>query len=122
MLNPNALGENTGIKNISLYITECNFSNNLVIVLNSKGSNNLIYNGKNILSTSKSGLGINFSEVTGGIIRTLELSAKQRIYPERIEDTLYRIDLQAQLVNVIPANQLELGKFTSTITLSIIYD
>ncbi|MEQ4672509.1 type 1 fimbrial protein, partial [Providencia manganoxydans] len=82
----------------------------------------LLYNGKNILATSTDGLGIDFKEVTGGTVRPLEMSKKQRIYPERVDETLYRMDLQAQLVNAVPINQLAPGKFTSTVTLSVTYN
>lgn len=121
-LNPEALNKSTAVKDFSLYISGCNFSNNLAIVLNPKGGGTLLYNGNNILATSTKGLGIDFKEVTGGTIRALEMSKTQRIYPERVNTTLYRMDLQAQLVSAVPTNQLEPGKFTSTVTLSVTYN
>lgn len=121
-LNPEDLNKSTAVKDFSLYISDCNFSNRLAIVLNPKGGNTLVYNGKNILATSTEGLGIDFKEMTGGTVRELEVSKKQRIYPVRIDATLYRIDLQAQLVSAVPVNQLEQGKFTSTVTLSVTYN
>lgn len=121
-LNPEALNKSAAVKDFSLYISGCNFNNSLAIVLNPKGGSTLLYNGKNILATSTDGLGIDFKEVTGGTVRALEMSKKQRIYPERVDATLYRMDLQAQLVNAVPINQLELGKFTSTVTLAVTYN
>lgn len=121
-LNLEALNKSVAVKDFSLYISGCNFSNSLAIVLTPKGGNTLLYNGKNILSTSTEGLGIDFKEVTGGTVRALEVSKKQRIYPERINATLYRMGLQAQLVSAVPINQLELGTFTSTVTLSVTYN
>ncbi len=121
-LNPEALSKSTAIKDFSLYISGCNFSKSLAIVLNPKGGGTLLYNGKNILATTTGGLGIDFKEVTGGTVRALEVSKKQLIYPEQIDATLYRMDLQAQLVSAVPINQLELGKFTSTVTLSVTYN
>lgn len=121
-LNPESLNKSAVVKDFSLYISDCNFSKSLAIVLNPKGGNTLLYNGKNILATSTGGLGIDFKEVTGGTVRALEVNKTQRIYPERIDATLYRMDLQAQLVSAVPITLLELGKFTSTITLSVTYN
>ncbi len=121
-LNPEALSKSTAIKDFSLYISGCNFSKSLAIVLNPKEGNTLLYNGKKILATSTVGLGIDFKEVTSGTVRALEVNKTQRIYPERVDATLYRMDLQAQLVNAVPISQLELGKFTSTITFSVTYN
>lgn len=121
-LNPEALNKSAAVKDFSLYISGCNFNNSLAIVLNPKGGNTLLYNGKNILSTSTNGLGIDFKEVTGGTVRALEVSKTQRIYPEQVDAMLYRMDLQAQLVSTVPINQLELGKFNSTVTLSVTYN
>ncbi|AFH94312.1 MULTISPECIES: fimbrial protein [Providencia] len=120
-LNPNSLNTSAAVNDFSLYITGCNFNNTLAIVLSPKGGSSVLYNGKNILATSINGLGIDFKEVTGGTVRALEVSKKQRIYPERVDATLYRMDLQAQLVSTVPINQLALGKFTSTVTLSVTY-
>ncbi|AUU36344.1 MULTISPECIES: fimbrial protein [Proteus] len=121
-LNPESLSKSTAVKDFSLYISGCNFNNSLAIMLNPKGRSTLLYNGKNILATSIDGLGIDFKEVTGGTVRALEMSKKQQIYPERVNSTLYRMDLQAQLVNAVPINQLTLGKFTSTVTLAVTYN
>ncbi|HBO22403.1 MAG TPA: fimbrial protein [Providencia sp.] len=110
------------VKDFSLYISGCNFSNELAILLNPKEGSTLLYNGKNILATSTKGLGIDFKDITGETVRPLEMGKKQRIYPERIEATLYRMSIQAQLVSAIPVNQLEQGKFTSTVTLSVTYN
>lgn len=121
-LNPEALNKSDTVKDFSLYISDCNFNNSLAIMLSPKGGNTLIYKGKNILATSADGLGIDFKEVTGGTVRELEVSKKQRIYPIRVDATLYRMDLQAHLVNTVPINQLGLGKFTSAVTLSVTYN
>lgn len=122
ILNPETLNELTGVKNFSLYLSDCDFSKSLAIMLNPKGGGTVLYNGKNILATSTNGLGIDFKEVTGGTVRALEVNKKQRIYPKQINATLYRMDLQAQLVSAVPINQLKLGKFTSTVTLSVTYN
>ncbi len=60
--------------------------------------------------------------MTGGTIRSLETSKKHKINPERINSTLYRVDLQAQLVNTVPINQLKLGTFNSIVTISVTYN
>ncbi|WP_300004074.1 fimbrial protein [uncultured Cedecea sp.] len=121
-LNPENLNTTSSAKDFSIYISGCDFSKALAIVLNPKGGSTLLYNGKNILATSTDGLGIDFKEVTGGTVRALEVSKKQRIYPEQVDATLYRMDLQAQLVSAEPVNQLELGKFTSIVTFSVTYN
>ncbi|HEM8292659.1 TPA: fimbrial protein [Providencia rettgeri] len=122
IINSSELNKSAVVKDFSLYISDCNFSKSLAMVLNPKGGSTLSYNGKNILATSIDGLGIDFTEVTGGTIRALEMNKKQRIYPERVNATLYRMDLQAQLVSAVPIKQLELGEFTSTVTLSVTYN
>lgn len=108
-------------QDFSLYISGCNFNRTLAIVLDPKGTNSLPYEGKNILATSIDGLGIDFAETTGDVNRPLETGKTQQIYPERINDTKYRIDLQAKLVSAMPIDQLELGQFTSAVTFSVTY-
>lgn len=108
-------------QNFSLYISGCNFNRTLAISLNPKGTNSLPYEGKNILATSIDGLGIDFAETTGDVNRALEIGKTQQIYPERIDNTKYRIDLQAKLVSAVPIEQLELGQFTSAVTFSVTY-
>ncbi|MDE5308402.1 hypothetical protein PY546_20855 [Providencia stuartii] len=46
----------------------------------------------------------------------------QRINPQRLSATEYQTDLQARLVNRIPAEQLAAGKFTSAMTILVAYD
>lgn len=120
-LNPEELNTSISTRNFPVYITGCDFSKNLAIILNPKGTNTLLYNGKKILATNIDGLGIKFNEITGGTTRSLEMNQTQRIYPERINSALYRMDLQAQLVNSIPITQLQLGKFTSSVTIAVTY-
>ncbi len=121
-LTISSLTKSPVVKDFSLYISDCNFNNTLAIVLNPKGGSTLLYKGKNILATSTDGLGIDINEVTGGTIRSLETSKKHKINPERINSTLYRVDLQAQLVNTVPINKLKLGKFNSIVTISVTYN
>ncbi|OAT38671.1 fimbrial protein [Proteus myxofaciens] len=120
-VNIASLSQSAIVKDFSLYISDCNFNNTLAVMMTSKSGSTLLYNGKNILATSTDGLGIDFNEVTGGTVRPLEMNKNQRIYPERVDETLYRLDLQAQLVSTLPINELALGKFTSTVTFSVTY-
>lgn len=122
-LNIDKLNTPDSVKGFSLYLTGCNFSKTLAIVLNPKGSSTLDYNGKNILSTNTEGLGIDFNDATGGgAARSLEVSQKQRIDPERINDTEYRMDIQAQLVSAIEPSELKPGKFTATVSILVTYE
>ncbi|EKT63804.1 fimbrial subunit [Providencia burhodogranariea] len=52
----------------------------------------------------------------------MEVSQKQRIDPERINDTEYRMDIQAQLVSAIEPSELKLGKFTASVTITVTYE
>ncbi|EKT55338.1 fimbrial protein [Providencia burhodogranariea] len=120
-LNIDDVNKSKAVNNFPLYITGCNLNKNLAIILSPKGMGTLLYNGKKILATSISGLGIDFNEVTGGNVRSLDVSKKQRIYPENISSSQSKIDLQAKLVSTVPVNQLEAGKFTSTMTIAVTY-
>lgn len=120
-LNPEMVGKPASSQSFSLYITECNFTKTLGVVLNPKGVSSLPYQGKNILATSTEGLGIDLQETTGGKSRPLEVGKNQRIYPERLNDSEYRMDILAQLVNTIPTAELKKGKFSSTVTIAITY-
>lgn len=120
-LNPESLGKPEASQSFSLYITGCNFTKTLGIVLNSKGVSVLPYQGKNILATTTAGLGIDLQETTGGKSRPLEMGKNQRIYPERLNDNEYRMELLAQLVNTVPVTQLEMGKFSSVVTIAVTY-
>ncbi len=108
-------------KDFPLYITGCDFSRELAVILNPKGYSTFIYNGRLILATSTEGLGVNINDVTGGTVRALEVNQIQRIYPEKIDTAEYRVDLQAQLVNTLPVNQLVAGPFTSTMMILVTY-
>lgn len=120
-LNPESIGKPEASRSFSLYITECNFMKTLGIVLNPKGVSALPYQGKNILATNITGLGIDFQETTGGKSRPLEMGKNQRIYPERLNENEYRMELLAQLVSTVPVAQLETGKFSSTVTIVVTY-
>lgn len=120
-INPKSFENADTSKNFSLYLSSCNFGNELAIVLNPQGYNTLNYQGRQVLATSIEGLGVDFSNVTDGSNRPIEVSKKERISPKKINNDLYRLDLQAKLVNTIPVNELELGKFTSTVTVSVVY-
>ncbi|WP_249718702.1 fimbrial protein [Proteus faecis] len=120
-INPKSLKNADTSKNFSLYLSNCNFGNELAIVLNPKGYNTLNYQGRNILATSIEGLGVDFSNVTDDSARSIEISKKERISPKKISSDLYKVDLKAELVNTIPVNELELGKFASTITVAVVY-
>lgn len=121
-VNTASLDSEPQIKNFSLYISGCEFNRDLAIVMNPKGHKSILHDGKNILSTSIEGLGIDFKEVTGGAVRELEMDKKQRIYPERLDSSNYRVDLQAQLVSAIPLEELKPGRFSSSMTLSVTYN
>lgn len=110
------------MQNFPLYISGCHINKDLAIMLESKNDGSLVYNGKTILATSTDGLGINISDVTGGNVRPLNVGIKQLVYPEKIDATQYRMDLQAQLVNTVPVSQLAVGKFTSTMMVLVTYN
>lgn len=120
-LNTESVGKTEASQSFSLYITECNFTKTLGVELNPKGGSSLPYQGKNILATSTEGLGIYLQETTGGTSRPLEMGKNQRIYPERLDDNQYRMDILAQLVNTVPTTELKKGKFSSTVTMAITY-
>lgn len=121
VLKTEALNTVDATQDFSLYISGCNFNRTLAISLNPKGTNSLPYEGKNILATSIDGLGIEFAETTGDSNSVLEIGKTQQIYPARVEDTKYRIDLQAKLVSAVPLEKLEVGKLTSAVTFSVTY-
>lgn len=121
-INPEELNTSTISKDFILYISDCNFSKNLAVILNPKSGSTLLYQGRNILATTIDGLGIDFTEISGGTNYSLEVSKKQRIFPQRVDDDLYRMDLKAQLVSAVPVKELKSGKFTSTVTFLVIYD
>lgn len=120
-LDTGSVGKAEASQSFSLYITDCNFTKTLGVELNPKGVSSLPYQGKNILATSTEGLGIDLQETTGGTSRPLEIGKNQRIYPERLDDNQYRMDILAQLVNTIPTAELKKGKFSSTVTMAITY-
>lgn len=122
IVNVKSLGSSGFFKVFPLYISGCNSIDNLSLIINPKGSGTLSYNGRRISGTNIDGLGVDLKEITGGIIRDININKKEHINPVKIDPSLYRIDLQAQLVNTIPAEKLKLGKFTSIITLSVTYD
>lgn len=121
-INPETLNDTTVIEDFSLYLSECDFNRNLAIIFSPKGSGSLMYKGKNILATGIDGLGVDFTDVTGGITRAIEVGKKQRISPQQVNSTLYRIDLKAQLVSAVPTKELKPGRFSSTVTLLVMYD
>lgn len=121
-LNVELLTQAPPIKKFSLYITDCDLTKTLAAVLNPKNMNTVTYEGRSILGTSTTGLGIDFSEVTGGTSRLLEFNKKMQIYPEKINASTSKIDLQTKLVSVVPINTLVLGKYTSSMIISIIYN
>lgn len=104
-----------------LYLTGCNWNKALGIMINPKGGNTLVYQGKNILATSTDGLGINISDITGGVSNPLRVNQIQQVFPELIDASLQRINLQAELVNVVPVSQLNTGKFNAIAMISVTY-
>ncbi|MGJ3355718.1 fimbrial protein [Providencia sp. Je.9.19] len=110
------------MQNFPLYISGCHINKDLAIMLEPKNDGSLVYNGKAILATSTDGLGIDISDITGGKVRSLNVGIKQLVYPEKIDATQYRMDLQAQLVNTVPVSQLAVGKFTSTMMVLVTYN
>ena len=121
-LNVELLTQSPPVTKFSLYITECDLTKTLAAVLNPKNMNTITYDGRGILGTSTTGLGIDFSEVTGGKNRLLEFNKKMQIYPEKINGTTSKIDLQTKLVSTVPVNTLTLGKYNSSMIISIIYN
>ena len=109
-------------KDFPVYISGCNGGKGLSILLNPKGYGTQEYSGKQILSTSTKGLGVNLYDVTGGKTDSLGLNQLQPINPELISETEHRINLQAQLVNTLPVSQLSVGKFTSAMMISVTYN
>ncbi|MDR2225286.1 MAG: type 1 fimbrial protein [Providencia sp.] len=120
-LNVDVINKDNKNAEFSLYISDCNFNKNLSIIINPKGTETINYEGKKILATNISGLGIDFSEVTGGGSRYLEMNKAQIVHPERLNDTEYRVDLKTKLVSIIPTENLELGVFFSVVTITINY-
>lgn len=110
------------MQNFPLYISGCHINKDLAIMLEPKNDGSLVYNGKAILATSTDGLGIDISDITGGKVRSLNVGIKQLVYPEKIDATQYRMDLQAQLVNTVPVSQLAVGKFTSSMMVLVTYN
>lgn len=106
----------------AIQLSGCDFNKDLAIMLAPKGNNTFIHNGQTVLATSISGLGISFNEVIDGGVRPLAMNKLQRINPQRLSATEYQTDLQARLVNRIPAEQLAAGKFTSAMTILVAYD
>lgn len=122
LVNVDELGSEKASETFSLYLSDCDFNRNLAILLSPKGLGALSYNGKKVAATSLYGLGIDFNDITGGGERSLNVEQTQRITPEQVTVSEARIDLQARLVNAVPINQLESGRFTSTVTISVTYD
>ncbi|WP_265524477.1 fimbrial protein [Providencia rustigianii] len=116
------LNEISLAKDFPVYISGCNGGKGLSILLNPKGYGTQEYSGKQILSTSTKGLGVNLYDVTGGKTDSLGLNQLQPINPELISETKHRINLQAQLVNTLPVSQLSVGKFTSAMMISVTYN
>lgn len=81
-----------------------------------------MHNGQLLLATTIEGLGINFNEITQGVVRPLDINSVQSNHPAQITTAEYRADLQAQLVGTIPVGQLSAGKFTSSMTVLVTYE
>ncbi|ATG15191.1 TPA: fimbrial protein [Providencia alcalifaciens] len=109
-------------KDFPVYISGCSGRKTLSVLLNPKGYGTEEYLGRHILSTSAKGLGIHFLDVTDGQAIPLELNQLQALTPQPISTTEHRIDLQAQLVNTRPLNQLPAGRFTSAMMISVTYN
>jgi type 1 fimbria pilin len=120
-LNVELLEQSPPTKQFSLYITDCDLTKTFATVLEPKNMNTIIYEGRYILGTSTAGLGIDFNEVTNGIDNLLEFHKKMQIYPEKLNETTSKIDLQTKLVSIVPIDMLTLGEYTSSMIISIIY-
>ncbi|MEG0280254.1 MAG: fimbrial protein [Morganella sp. (in: enterobacteria)] len=120
--NIDVVNKSTVFREFPLYLSNCDFRKNMAIVLTPNTGKSIDYNGKPVLETSISNLGINFNDITGGTVKSLEVGQSKRITPEKVNDTEYRIDLQADLVSIIPPEKLAPGKFTASMTVQIVYD
>ncbi|EEG83316.1 fimbrial protein [Proteus sp. G2665] len=120
-LNVDELYQSEVNHDFTLYLTGCDFNKTLALLLTPKGSSTLEYNGKKILGTSISGLGIDFKDITGGSIRPLDVGQTQRISPESVDAMQSRLNLRAQLVSAVPKSKLTLGAFSSTLTIAVTY-
>ncbi|MTB65381.1 fimbrial protein [Providencia sp. wls1943] len=108
-------------KDFPVYISGCSGRKTLSVLLNPKGYGTEEYQGRQILSTSAKGLGIDFFDITDGLTFPLELNQLQTITPQPISATEHRINLQAKLVNTRPLSQLPAGRFTSAMMISVTY-
>ncbi|EKT57577.1 fimbrial protein [Providencia sneebia] len=120
-LNPELINTPNSTRDFSIYISGCD-STNLAIIVTPKTNGAMSYNGRNILSTNTSGLGIDLKQVNGTSVRDLEISKLQRIYPVKNSSTESRLDLKAQLVNVGAIGDLALGQFSTSATFTVTYN
>ncbi len=119
-VNLDTFDKQTSEETFSINIDNCDLRKALVILLSPKKEGTLLYEGKNVLATTTDGLGIKIDDITSGK-RPLEMGLTQRIYP-RVSGNRGMIDLQAQLVRTVAAEKLELGRFTSAMTVLVTYN
>lgn len=120
-VNVERLENSEVVSNLSINISDCDFSRQLSILLSPKGGSTIIHDGQGLLSTSTKGLGIAFKDITSGNNHPIDVSKKELINPVLISTNLYRFDLEAKLINIIPASELVLGPFNSSMTILMDY-
>lgn len=121
-VNSEQLNGNTVDRDFPIYLSGCDFNKSIAITLNTRDGNTLMHNGQALLATTIKGLGIQFNETTEGTIRFLDVNAIEAIHPIQVNATEYRTDIQAQLVGTIPADELSSGRFTSSMTVLVMYE
>ena len=108
-------------KSFSIFISECDLTKSLAIVISPKANGSMMAKGRNILATSVEGLGISFSDITMDKDTSIDVGKKQQIYPE-ILNNKGKIDIRSELINTKPINELPKGFFNASMSVLITYN
>ncbi|HID7804208.1 TPA: fimbrial protein [Proteus mirabilis] len=121
IVNIEKLNNSPPRKSFSLFISECDLTKSLAIVISPKANGSMMAKGRNILATSVEGLGISFSDITMDKNTAIDVGRKQQIYPE-ILNNKGKVEIQSELVNIKPISELPKGLFSASMSVLITYN